>query len=415
MSSYKKTQYYTKKKSKAKDGRENFLQLYDRTCHKIYFYAYSNCHNVNDADVIMRDAYIYMYEHIAELRNSKSVDIWQKECVEKAFRALLRSQRLELLDDNENFTASSTLSESKKEDLWNSIIKMADIDPWRMVPIPGKSSIFSVMADQTISDLRYMTIGDIIKSALTIIAICVAIVFAVSFIVNYIKDKQEGKVDAIQEIFLDERYYEGFDLTTAERVATSLVDNSTNDAMKHERDEEGNRLSYSYPPSIGNTAGSPVYTDDIDVNAALIDIIKEIITEDMSDFEKLEAIYEYVGTNLTYAEYTASGKDDVALIKDCLEHKSGTSQHYSALLAALCEAAGYRCTVIEGSFILNRDTEFERTVLHYWNRVSLNGIVYYLDVEADSSADGSTVRKYYFMAADGNPRWEIFNRDHIFS
>jgi len=414
MSSYNTTKYFTKDKSSRKSKRENFLQLYDRTCHIIYYYSYEACRNQRDADIIMRDAFIYMYEHIAELRNSKSVDSWQNECVQKAFRALLRSQQLELLEDNAVVTTSSRLSESKKEDLWNSIIKMADIDPWRMIPIPGKSSLFSVLADQTISDLRYMTIGDIIKSVITVLVIIVAFIALVIFTIDFIRDRKAAQVEPIQEIFLDERYYADFDLTNAERVSADAVAASAKQAQKYDRDEEGNLLSFTAPNSIGNTAGSPAYTDDVEVNAALIDIVKAVINESMSDFEKLEALYDYVGKHLTYSEYVPSGEDQVSLIKDCLEHKSGTSQHYAALLSALCEAAGYRSSVIEGSFILNRDTEFERDVRHYWNKVSLNGIAYYLDVEADAAADGSIVRKYYFMAADGNPRWEIFTRDHVF-
>lgn len=415
MSSYKNARYFTKESSRGKDDRENFLQLFNRTCNRIYFYSYDSAHNVRDADLVIRDAYIYMYEHIAELRKSKSLDIWQKDCVEKAFRALLRSQRLDLLDDDALVTTTTELSESKKEEIWNSIIKVADIDPWRMVPVPGKSSLFSVLADQTMSDLRYMSVGDIIRSAAIILVICAAAVAAVYFSFKFIQEKRAGHVEPVQEIFLDERYYEDFDLTDAEQVDTAVVDDFYKNALKYDVDEEGNKLVYSFPAAIGDTAASPEYTDDVDVNAFLIDIVKENINDDMSDFTKLETLYEYVGHFMSYSEYEPSGDDDISLIRDCMEYHSGTSQHYAALLDALCEAAGYRTTVIEGRFVLNRGTEFERVVRHYWNRTSLNGIVYYLDVEADTNADGTEIRKYYFMAADGNPRWDIFTRDHVFN
>ena len=164
--------------------------------------------------------------------------------------------------------------------------------------------------------------------------------------------------------------------------------------------------------AIGNAAGTPVYTEDVDINAKLIEIINSVIKDDMSDFAKLKALYNYVGSHSTYQEYEISGEDQLSLLKDYFDHSGGTSQHYAAVMAALVEAAGYRCDVISGSFVLNRDTEFEREVRHYWNRMSLNGIVYYLDVEADSNADGTEVRDYYFMAADGNSRWDIYMRDH---
>ena len=48
----------------------------------------------------------------------------------------------------------------------------------------------------------------------------------------------------------------------------------------------------------------------------------------------------------------------------------------------------------------------------YWNRISINGTDYYMDLEADSNSDGTEVRRYYFLAASGNPRWKVYNRDH---
>ncbi|MBQ4313074.1 MAG: sigma-70 family RNA polymerase sigma factor, partial [Clostridia bacterium] len=199
----RRREVYTRKKSRGLGRRENFLQLYNRTCHRIYFYSFECCNNRRDAEMIMRDAFIYMFEHIAELRRSSSLDEWQHQCVEKAFRALLRSQLLMLTEDDTTYTPSSQLSESEKEEIWNRIIKMADIDPWRMVPIPGKSTIFSVLADQTISDLRYMTIGDIVKSVLMIIAMLAVAAAAIYFAVDYIKSRQDIAVDETQEIFLD--------------------------------------------------------------------------------------------------------------------------------------------------------------------------------------------------------------------
>ena len=412
MSRYSNKNYYTKKKTKKTSNRENFLQLYNRTCHRIYYYSYDLCGNVSDADMIFRDAFIYMHQHIGELRSSKSIDSWQKECVEISFRALLRSQLLNLIKDpSPVYSASSTLPENRKEELWNRIIKMSDIDPWRMVPIPGKSTVFSVLADQTISDLRYMSFVDILKSAALVIALGAAAVAAVVFVVDYIADKAAGKVDETQEIFLDERYYSDYVENTVESLDPEQLASAYQSALKYDIDEEGNRKVYTAPASIGNTAGTPTYTEDVDVNARLIEIVESVITEDMSDPEKLRALYIYVGGFMEYRDYPA-GKDNVAILKESFDRQAGTSQHYSVLLSALCNAAGYRCEVIKGTFIMNRGTEFESPMEHYWNRVYLNGIVYYMDIEADCDETGTTVREYYFMAADGTAKWEIFERDH---
>ena len=414
MSRYSNKNYFTKKKAQKPTGRENFLQLYNRTCHRIYFYAYDLCGNIDDADMIFRDSFIYMHGHIAELRSSKSLDSWQKECVEISFRALLRSQLLNLVrDETPLYSASSTLPETRKEELWNRIIKMADIDPWRMVPVPGKSTIFSVLADQTISDLRYMSLFDIIKSIVMVVAIVAAIFGAVIFGVKYISKKNSEQVEESQEIFLDERYYSDYDLSASTSLTQEELDEAYSTALKYDVDEEGNRLVYTAPASIGNTAGTPTYTEDTDINAKLIEIVDSVINDEMSDYEKLLALYVYVGGSMEYREYPSdNGTDRLGIIRDFFEFHAGSSIHYATILDALCDAAGYDCEIVEGAFILNRGTEFERPVEHYWNRLWLNGIVYYMDAEADCDESGTTVREYYFMAADGTSKWEVFERDH---
>ncbi len=405
---------FTKNKStKSRDGkRENFLQLYNRTCHLIYYFSFECSRNRKDAELIMRDAYIYMFEHIAELRNAESVEKWQEECTQKAFRGLLRSRLLVLVDDGSIYTMSSNISESLKEDIWERITKTADIDPWRLIPIPGKSTIFSVMADQTMSDMRYMTPLDIFKSAVLIMFIVVASLAVIIFGVIYVRDMRAGMLDPMEEVFMDERVYDQFIITEAESVDYDEVASLFDQASLLDVNEEGVHIEYKFPATIGNTAGSPTYTEDVEINSKLITIINSVITDDMSNFEKLKALYDYVGSHSTYQEYEMSGEDQLSLLRDYFAYNGGTSQHYSAVLAALIEAAGYRCEVISGSFVINRDTEFERSVRHYWNRMSINGIVYFLDVEADSNADGTEVRDYYFMAADGNSRWDIYSRDH---
>lgn len=412
--SEKRKRTFTKGKSTvSRDGkRENFLQLYQRTCSLIYYYSFECSQNRRDAETIMRDSYIYMFEHIAELRTAESVDRWQQDCVQKAFRALLRSRILVLVPDGSSFTESSSISESLKDDIWERITKMSDIDPWRLIPIPGKSTVFSVLADQTMSDMRYMSPIDIIKSAAMILIAVAAVVAVIIFGVGYIRDLRSGMLDPMEEVFMDERRYDEFTITEAESVDYDEVARLAGETALLDVNDEGEHISYTFPSTIGNTAGSPTYTTDIDINAKLINIIRSVITDDMSDFAKLKALYNYVGSHSTYQEYEMRGEEQLDLLYDYFDYNGGTSQHYAAVLAALIEAAGYRCDVVSGSFVLNRDTEFERTIRHYWNRMSLNGIVYYLDIEADSNADGTEVRDYYFMAADGNSRWDIYMRDH---
>lgn len=414
MSARKK--YTGTKKAWNEQKRETFSKLYDRTCEKIYFYSFECCLNDHDAELIFRDAFVYMYQHIGELRKSQSVDIWQKQCVEKAFRSLLRTQLLDLLHDQDSDESRVSLSEIKKEELWFKINKMAEIDPWRLVPVPGKSTIFSVFADQTMSDLRYMTVTDYVKSAALIIGAIAIVFIGIKSLVTYIQHREEMAVEKMQEIFLDERNYDGYDTSGGKLVDDNDVDHVTDEAEKKVVVSSGDTSGkYVFAGTIGRTAGQPVSTGDADIDNALSAIVNEQITDDMTDYEALEALYDYVGHSMVYSSYIPSGEDELSLVRDYFNFHAGDSRHYSALYAALCKTAGYSsCKTVHGSFILNRDTEFERAVEHYWNQLSINGIIYYLDVEADCDADGVTVRRNYFMATNGNNRWKIFQRDHEF-
>lgn len=401
------------RKKRRGEERENFFQLYGRTCANIFTYCYEYTGNVKDAELIMRDAVVYMHDHIGELRSQKSVDAWQRECIETAFMGLLRSQLLERVEDGSNLPRNYRITEEQSERVWSEIIKFSEVDPWRLVPIPQKSTIFSVLADQTISDLRYMSPVDVLSNIAIIFVGLLFLVGAIVIGVKLISDYSEKKADTMQEIFLDEEYYRDYDLSEADGLDRTKLQEVINQGARYDKDEEGNVYSFTAPKTIGNTAGASQYTGIEAVDANLRSVIAEVIKDDMSDPEKVWALYEFVGKNTVYSKYEGRGTESTeAILLDIIELGSGTSLHYATYFSALANAAGYHCEVIAGSFILNRDTEFEVAADHFWNRMSLNGVVYYLDIEADCDATGTVIRDYYFMAADGNERWELFERDH---
>ncbi|MBE6764444.1 MAG: transglutaminase domain-containing protein [Ruminococcaceae bacterium] len=434
MANNKRSVYRAKNAKKAKNQRETFMKMYNRTCEKVYFLSFEHCRNIHDCELIFRDAYVYMYENIGELRKAASLESWQKECVEKAFRALLHTPLLHLIEDENADEISLSLDEIKQDELWNKINKMTDIDPWRNIPEPGKSTVFSVIADQTLSDLRYMSPGDYAKSAIMILAICAAVVVGINLLISFIQSQQKADIETTQEIFLDDSQYEEDDTALGVQVNEDEVSSVVNHGEKLQaaadaeaaakaaaaaEDEEiaswnTANLSGNYTKieSSGRTSGSPVYTEDQTINDHLDLILEEILTDDMGDFEAIGAIYDYVGKNITFRHHSTSGTEYLDLLNDFFEFHEGDSRHYSALLKALCNAAGYRCETVTGAFVFNANTDFERLVEHTWNKMTLGGITYYLDVEADSNADGSVVRRNYFMAANGNNRWDAYERDH---
>lgn len=396
-------------RKKYQKKRETFLQLYNRTCDRVFGYAFELCLNHNDALIVSREAYIDMYFSIGTLRTAPSVEHWQRKQVDRTMRYLARKQRITLIHEKTLQDAADSLTLDEKADLWRRINRTVDIDPWRLVPIPGKSSIFSVLADQAASDLSYMGPGDIAKMVLTVL-LAVGVIGGGSFAAYYFLGRgSSGGVEDMEEIFLDERSYSEYNERTKAQVTDEEINALIKEAFGGLDDEGGLTTDYKVARS---TAKTPTYTNSAEINEQLKAIIGEIITDDMSDNERLWAIYYYVGKNMRYDNIKDESDDSLTLLKYYFTTQSGDSRHYAALFQALCHAAGYDCEMIKGRFVLNSDTEFRRDIRHYWNRMKLNGMYYYFDCEADSDQFGSQVREYYFMATDGNAKWSIWNRDH---
>lgn len=396
-------------RKKYQKKRETFLQLYNRTCDRVFGYAFELCLNHSDALTVSREAYIDMYFEIGTLRTAPSVEHWQRKQVERTMRYLVRKNRLTLIHEKTLQDAADSLTPDEKEDLWRRINRTVDIDPWRLVPIPGKSSLFSVLADQAVSDLSYMGPMDIAKMVLASLLV-IGVIGGGAFVGYYLLTHgSSSRIDEMEEIFLDERSYSQYNENANIQVTDEQINALIKDAFGGLDDEggltQGSRVSR-------NTAKDPIYTNNDAVNDQLKAIVDEIITDDMDDTQRLWAIYYYVGKNTRYDSVRDKSDDSLTLLKYYFKTQSGDSRHYAALFQALCRAAGYECDMVKGQFVLNSDTEFRRDILHYWNKMQLNGMYYYFDCEADSDQFGTQVRQYYFMATDGNAKWSVWNRDH---
>lgn len=396
-------------RKKYQKKRETFLQLYNKTCERVFGYAFALCLNHNDALTVSREAFIDMYFDIGTLRTAPSVEHWQRKQVDRTMRYLVRKNKLSLLHEKSQHDAADSLSMDEKEDLWRRINRTVDIDPWRLVPVPGKSSLFSVLADQAASDLSYMGPADIARMAAGVLLV-LAVIGGGAFGAYYLLSHNSGNsVDAMEEIFLDERSYSEYNEQSRVQVSDEEINALIKDAFGGLDDEGG--LTKGQQASR-SSAKEPSYTNSDEINDRLKAIIEEIINDDMSDAERLSAIYQYVGRNTRYENVKNKSDDSLTLLKYYFATHSGDSRHYAALFQALCNAAGYDCEMVKGRFLLNSNTEFRRDILHYWNRMQLGGMKYYFDCEADSDQFGTQVREYYFMVTDGNSKWNIWNRDH---
>ena len=161
------------------------MQFYNRTCDRVFAYIFERCLNHGDSMTVCREAFIDMYFDISDLRKAPSVEYWQRKEVDKTLRYLVRKDRLSMIHEKTLSDIPDSLTADEKEELWRRINRTIDIDPWRLVPVPGKSSVFTVLADQAASDMSYMSLFDIAK-AVGIVLLVIALIGGGAFGAYYL-------------------------------------------------------------------------------------------------------------------------------------------------------------------------------------------------------------------------------------
>ncbi|MBQ2873478.1 MAG: hypothetical protein IJE89_05720 [Bacilli bacterium] len=110
--------------------------------------------------------------------------------------------------------------------------------------------------------------------------------------------------------------------------------------------------------------------EHVELNKKVEDIVKSIITDDMTDEEKLNKITLYVMNNLKYdlkgaSDVEVTTKYNLNPLKYALEGE-GVCINFAVLTDALCQKAGIDTTVV-------KDLD------HAWNMVCIEGKYYYVD------------------------------------
>lgn len=139
-------------------------------------------------------------------------------------------------------------------------------------------------------------------------------------------------------------------------------------------------------------------------------IVDEIITTDMSEFEKAMAIHDWLTFQVDYnysafLENEIPYEDHTAL--GVFENRRGVCDGYSEAFSLMCESAGLEVAEVSGS---------AKGLPHRWNQVRIDGIWYNVDVTFDDPTtdvnkniqDNSNVCYAYFLISD-----ELMEQDHI--
>lgn len=140
------------------------------------------------------------------------------------------------------------------------------------------------------------------------------------------------------------------------------------------------------------------------INENLNSIVKSIIKPEMSEYEKVKTIHDYIKNRYSYDDdlYSFILKLNNGQITDnttrnevyrstsvysALNSNKTVCQGYAMTAYKMLKGAGIECKIISGTL---------KGQEHVWNKVKVNGIWYYLDITADDTSKTDD----YFLVSD---------------
>lgn len=136
------------------------------------------------------------------------------------------------------------------------------------------------------------------------------------------------------------------------------------------------------------------------------EIVDDIITSKMTEFEKALIIHDWLTFNLDY-DFTYSN----FYVEETLTDRKCVCQGYALTFKMMCELAGLEVIYVTGT---GRNSSGQ-TESHAWNQVKIDGKWYNVDVTWDDPAcyskdfnDHSANRHNYFLISD-----DTLNKDHV--
>ena len=176
--------------------------------------------------------------------------------------------------------------------------------------------------------------------------------------------------------------------SNAESSSDSSSEQGNNDNTLP-RDENGKELPVDVMPIVEayNTGDTSSLTDkELATLEAAKQVIEEIITDDMSDYDKALAIHDYIILNNEYNDnilniFGVSSLDDSSpygmLIK-----KTTVCKGYATTFKLLCNMCGIECELI---------VEYEgKDIHHAYDGLNIGGYWYYTDVTWDDDESSTT-------------------------
>lgn len=154
-------------------------------------------------------------------------------------------------------------------------------------------------------------------------------------------------------------------------------------------------LRYSIENILKTHNAEGVAADQKEVLDAVFQILDQIISDNMTEEQKVKAIHDYL---IYHADYysgnlnTRPGWSNA--IKGVIMNHEGVCNSYALAFYTMAVAEGIPCKFISGTATNSRGS----TGGHAWNQVQLNGIWYYIDCTWDDPTGGGHERTTYYLS-----------------
>ncbi len=173
-------------------------------------------------------------------------------------------------------------------------------------------------------------------------------------------------------------------------------------------------------PSRYLNANPNIQSDD----PRIVEMADNLVTQGMSDFQKVVEIHNWVTTNIAYdASYLKTGKRSPQDAVSVLETGVAVCAGYARLFAALLRSQGIAARYVSGNAIGSHDTGrgweeeglYNHPVGHAWNEVHIEGEWITVDATWNAGYIDSNTGKFVFKQSFRYfaPSLEFFSRSHF--
>ena len=178
---------------------------------------------------------------------------------------------------------------------------------------------------------------------------------------------------------------------------------------------------YSVTNALDNTSLNPLKTNYQPIDDMIDGIFSEILTDGMSNSEKVQACYDYLAQNCTYGYdgykavsidgYYSDEDKEIAEFSYCiLKDQLGTCENFSAAFVVMMRRLGYEANQIYGDVAMSAGGYDG----HYWADVEIDGKHYLFDPQVERNCLGEDKAvMHYFFGMDPENNYSMYRYNYM--